>query len=270
MKAPSIVVELVKVTPTIAAQYLEKNTNNRPVNLKRVEGYAKLMKEGKWTDNGVIEFGKDGTLFDGQTRLQAVVKSKVAVWFTVKHGVSDESRANIDIGRARTAGNWLSMIGVPNGNRVAAALRLIHRMNSGEIAHRSCGGSDDLFTPEIAEDMLKERPDVVEWASMCNIGKCPRGISLSTIVAFSYLFSKKDYNLAKEFVNGMIDGFDKGKYPSFHKFRELIIRQPTNPTPYPKNYIQAFMVQTWNHERKGTSAKIFRWIPSEQDFPTIQ
>lgn len=271
MKKPDVKIDLVLVTPIIAKEWLKQNINNRPISKSRVSAYAGMMKAGKWTENGVIEFGADGELYDGQTRLQAVVESGVSVWFTVKYGITAQARANIDLGRARTAGNWLTMIGIPNGNRVAAALKLIYRIENGTIGNRNTRiGEKELFTPEMAERMAEEKPDVIEWTSFKNIKKCPKGLTTATLGAFSYMFSQKDANLAREFVAGMIDGFEKTKFPAFHKFREIVVRQPTNPKPYPANYLQAFMVIAWNYERAGTEPKLFRWIPTSQDFPKIQ
>jgi hypothetical protein len=270
MKKPDIKTEIVLVTPKKAQEYLERNETNRPVNPQRVLAYAKIMKQDGWTENGVIEFGKDGTLYDGQHRLSAVLKSGCSIWMTVKHGLDSRSRSNIDLGRARTVANWLAIIGVRNSTRVAATLRLIHKIQSGTNKGKTYSASTDLFTPEFAEKMLRENPDICSWCSREIYRKVPQGMKPATIAAYSYLFSLKDDALAKDFVSGMADGFDKNKYPAFHKFRELIIRQPSTPTPYPANYLQAFMVMAWNSERSGTPLKIFRWIPTDQDFPEIK
>lgn len=64
------------VTPALAKQWLEKNTNNRNVNFAKVKKMAKDMREGHWdTTHQGIAIATDGTLVDGRHRLMAVVES---------------------------------------------------------------------------------------------------------------------------------------------------------------------------------------------------
>lgn len=72
------------VTPALAKQWLEKNTNNRNVNFAKVKKMAKDMREGHWdTTHQGIAIATDGTLVDGQHRLMAVVESGVTVRMNV-------------------------------------------------------------------------------------------------------------------------------------------------------------------------------------------
>lgn len=73
------------VTPALAKQWLEKNTNNRNVNFAKVKKMAKDMREGHWdTTHQGIAIATDGTLVDGQHRLMAVVESGVTVRMKAK------------------------------------------------------------------------------------------------------------------------------------------------------------------------------------------
>lgn len=272
MNKPKITFELVKVTPELARKWLEMNTANRPPSPRLVAQIADAIKAGRYTDNGVIEFGEGGELYDGQTRLQAVVLAGKPVWMSVKHNVSPSARKNIDTGRARKASDWLQMIGVKNATTVAAALRMLYAYKTGALGDRSFArGGLQKFMPDTAEDALKENPDVEEFARMVHKSKYPRGIAPSTVVAFAYLFSKKDYALALEFITGMADGFNPSTRPAFHKLREIIIRQPITPTPYSSAHLRALVVLAWNYERAGICPKLLRWSPgASQEFPEIK
>lgn len=70
----------VLITPEMAEEFLKHNTRNRNIRLPYVEELATYMRQGKWdvTHQG-IGFYEDGTLFDGQHRLHAIIKAGVPV-----------------------------------------------------------------------------------------------------------------------------------------------------------------------------------------------
>lgn len=81
------------------------------------------MLSGKWELNGAtIVFNCDGTLNDGQHRLEAIVKSGVAVQSFVVRGVTCGAK-HIDRNKPRTIGQWLSHSGVKNATLVSAVAR---------------------------------------------------------------------------------------------------------------------------------------------------
>lgn len=59
-----------EISPEQAAKWLERNDNNRNVNVAKVKKMAKDMREGHWdTTHQGIAIASDGTLVDGQHRL---------------------------------------------------------------------------------------------------------------------------------------------------------------------------------------------------------
>jgi hypothetical protein len=94
--------EWVRVTPTMATEWLNANTGNRKLREGIVEKYARDMKHGDWTRNPQpIMFYEDGELADGQHRLWAVIESKTSVEFFVQRGVPRDVALNIDTGFGR-------------------------------------------------------------------------------------------------------------------------------------------------------------------------
>lgn len=123
------------VTPKKAAEWLERNTHNRPINQKRVDQYANDMVAGSWvlTHQG-IAFDVDNVLADGQTRLTAQVKAGVTLpWLvtyglptTSENGVCQNIRDVMDKGQPRSLGQQLAMShNVKYANHVAASIRAI-------------------------------------------------------------------------------------------------------------------------------------------------
>ncbi len=72
------------VTPRRAAEYLERNTANRPLSKRTVREFAEAMRRGEWrvTHQG-IAFDTEGALVDGQHRLAAIIEADLPVETTV-------------------------------------------------------------------------------------------------------------------------------------------------------------------------------------------
>jgi len=99
------------ITPELAKEYLTRNTRNRKLRKGIVEQYAREMRCGKWllTHQG-IAFNCDGTLLDGQHRLEAVILSGASVWMNVSRGVASESQIAMDDHAKRTAANAIGLV----------------------------------------------------------------------------------------------------------------------------------------------------------------
>ena len=94
------------ITPDMATAWLAKNNHNRNLSASLVAKYARSMLSGDWslTHQG-IAFYDDGSLADGQHRLNAIASSGVTVKMQVAYGVPRDSGADIDVHRARGAGD---------------------------------------------------------------------------------------------------------------------------------------------------------------------
>jgi hypothetical protein len=98
------------VTPEMASEWLARNTRNRSINTAHVARLAEEIRCGRWrsTHQG-IAFGADGTLYDGQHRLHAIVKAKTPVMMRVTFGLPVEALDAIDTGEGRNATDVLSI-----------------------------------------------------------------------------------------------------------------------------------------------------------------
>ena len=98
-------VSILKVTPAIAKKYLASNTSNRKTNNNQLNMIVRSILAGKWrlTHQG-IAFYDDGTLADGQHRLQAIIKTNHSLTMPVFFGVERESDTilAIDCGKGRS------------------------------------------------------------------------------------------------------------------------------------------------------------------------
>lgn len=101
---PLITDETVLMTPDLAKEMLKRNKNNRPINWKKVEEYAKLMREGRWrlTSQGII-LDEKGNILTGQKRLWAVVYADTSVYMRVSRGTPSETANLLDRGTPQSA-----------------------------------------------------------------------------------------------------------------------------------------------------------------------
>ena len=100
--------EVMEITPALAAEFLRHNKSNRPVVKNQVARLARAMQEGSFeTLPAGISFDRDGNLIDGQHRLNAVIKSGC----TVKMAVTRNAKSSIymDRGVRRTTADNLQM-----------------------------------------------------------------------------------------------------------------------------------------------------------------
>lgn len=111
---------LTLVTPSMAREWLERNTDNRPLRPGVVDGFMNAWKRGEWkvTHQG-IAFAKSGRLLDGQHRLTFIseLPSGSVVPMNVSADLEEDTFDAIDQGYKRTTSD---LYGV-SGGLVAAA-----------------------------------------------------------------------------------------------------------------------------------------------------
>lgn len=115
------------ITPSMAAEWLKKNTLNRRVRTSLVNYYANEMKNENWklTNQG-IAFTKCGKLADGQHRLMAVVQSGITVQMNVTRDMDSDAMGYIDGGSKRTSADYMHLhLQVENAVQMAAACRQV-------------------------------------------------------------------------------------------------------------------------------------------------
>lgn len=114
--------EVSEVTPMLAESWLKLNARNRPIVQARVDQYARDMRDGRWAlTHQAIGFDNEGRLADGQHRLTAIVQSGITTPLLVVYGMEPDATSHIDTGRARTAGDMLSIMdGITNPYVIAS------------------------------------------------------------------------------------------------------------------------------------------------------
>lgn len=114
------------VDSRIAQEIMAKNTNNfRKIDSRRVQQYARQMKNGQWQNNGEpIQIYTDGTLANGQHRLAAIIKSGVAIPLVIIDGIQ-KNVTTFDVGSKRSLQQIASARGISISTQRAGAIAII-------------------------------------------------------------------------------------------------------------------------------------------------
>lgn len=259
-------VELMTITPDLAAKWLKRNRINRPLLRRHVVNYVNAIKSGEWDDvNGeTIIFSDENDLMDGQHRLTAVVEAQRPIVSLVVFGISTKKRGSIDTGSKRQLGHFLGMEGTKNATAVASTLRMLNAYTHGVLVNYPTGKPFDSYSE--AQAFLAQHPTVPESVTVAKrIGKLTR---LSYTGMLHYLFKQKDATLADIWALTLIDGHVREPYGVFLVLRErlisqLTIREKLHPLEQVVYHIKAFRAA-----RKGETLKVFKWGDNE-DIPEI-
>lgn len=192
--------ETVNITPGLAALMLQQNIGNRNINRRQVELHIERLRRGDFVlHHHGISFANTCVLNDGQHRLTAIYESRVAGAIQVTFGAERSEFAVIDQGRARTAGNMLSIAGQKNPDlKASVAKRLL------ELQDRSEKSADPQRVYEFALSLHGE-----PFETACTVGQNLRNLASPTAIAVAYYWiakhSKAAYKLG-DFFNGMRNG----------------------------------------------------------------
>lgn len=261
--------EDVLITPELARVILDEcNIGNRGISAKHVARIADDMASGKWrhTAQG-ISISNTGELNDGQHRLLAVLRSKTACMMRVTFGEDRDVFSVLDIGRMRRGGDALFVAGFKNTNALAAAVRLLQIVTSGDPLGRHHLKNHQVI--DIAEDNQGLGVSVTEGKRAGN----SMGRSGTPIAVAHYLIatgSSRDLIFLDRFIETLVEGAKKTD--PIGMLRESMIKRSFDALARQGGaqnvYACAACILAWNdwlHGRRGSLSRL-TW-DSQSPFP---
>lgn len=166
------------ITPALAAALLLRNKDNRAVADRLIETHAQDMRAGAWpVNNQGLGLGRDGSLYDGQHRLRAVIMAGVTVEMLVVGNLDEAARMTIDLGRARRTGDVLRMFaGEKHGPRIVSWARALEMLHAGK---------DLAVSAHAAQGMIERYRGSIDWMLAHGLTRQPYGRA-SVIAALLY------------------------------------------------------------------------------------
>lgn len=235
---------IATITPQMAQQMLESNTNNRKLDDRIVAQYARDMSSGAWKINGeTIKFSSTGKLLDGQHRLHASVRSGQDLITMMVEGLEDEVFTTIDMGKKRKTAQILAIAGYSNSYRLSAVISYINVVEK-KILRPNIGGSQRNMTAQQVLEWLEAHTFVIE---ACKEGdRLQRLCNRSAAAAAYYLMYLRDPELTHKYFVQLFSGENLKRGDA-----ALAVRNSFISNKYPALEQLAILIRGWNALRSG-------------------
>lgn len=250
-------IEVVEVTPEMAATWLENNPHNRSIRVKHVEALAADMKSGDWRLNGeTIKITSDGVLVDGQNRLSAIVEADVPVRTFVAFNVPMEDQTTVDTGAKRTLGDVLKLNKVSNPVTVAAILTRVWTVENGSIRNPLRPSVSQAL--RLYEDNMDDIDEAARVAAR-TVSRLRVKIPLAPIGSCYFYFSRIDPEDADVFFEKLGTGADLSVGDGIYALRSWITLRAAEKGQMDTTLFHAVIIKGWNAWRDGKVTHFIKW-----------
>jgi hypothetical protein len=254
---------IMRITPGIAEEMLERNTRNRPLNKAHVRHFREVLQRGDMILNGeTIIFDYRGVLLNGQHRLSACVECGVSFDAIVVSGINPEAFKTLDGGKKRSPADALAMQGEVNASNLAAAVQAFVAFVGFGGSIQCSTGAAVKATPQVVDRILLAHPGLRDSVSAMRRSKL---YDNQYGYLLHYLFGLVDKRLARDFVECLSGPHEDVGRP-FVLLREtlLLIGNRTDL----RRHRAAKAIKAFNAERSGARPKMLKFSGSES-FPVI-
>lgn len=253
----SVKIRLMTITPNLAKILLETNTKNRSLSRSNIEHLAKQINSGEWKlTGGSIGFDTNGTLVDGQHRLQACMQSNIPITTLVISGLKPEVFTVIDTGKKRDGSDALSIEGVPNCTMVSGAIRLISKYRKdGEL-----GKSAKSMTNQNIVDYYYDNKSLGGMSTIASklYSKCCGILSPRAVLTYYFLFSEKSKKDAHTFLEQVCIGKGIDEGDAAFELRNRLIKDMNSSVKMVEQEKAKMVAYAWCKFRKGETVKSFK------------
>jgi hypothetical protein len=249
-------ISVIDVTRELALFWVRRhNDHNRNMRPMRRDSYARDMEAGVWDFNGdTICIARDGTLIDGQHRLEGVIESEVVLPFLVVEGLPMTTQDSKDLNAVRTLADQLKLAKYVNPTMLAAVARKLCIIKAGMAG----AGRSGRISPTKREmrKFIDDNKILITRAVEVSLRSFAVGLDAApSIIGTAYFLCAEKDKLAAEifFVTKLIEsiGLEEGE-PA----RTLQIRLATEANKWTgqmdPELVFRYTILAWNHWREGT------------------
>lgn len=254
---------IVEVTPAIAAEWLRRNTDNRPRSLSTEARYSSLMSSGRWMLScDAVGFDRNGRLINGQHRLGGVIRSGTTQRMLVVWGLDPDVFEVLDVGKKRGAGDVLAILGYKHYNILAAAARCLVGYSRDGRTFYSMFGGNPVENDEIVA-AVKRHPGLADSTEFVtgfakHFGKW---MSMSSLSFLHYVYAREYPIEASTFIEKLATGEGLSSEAPALVLRDRLIREAMAKTSLPRGEAAALVILCFNRHVEGRRMKIVRWSP---------
>jgi hypothetical protein len=255
------------VSPKDARALLGANSRNRNLRDSRVAHLAAAIRRGEWELNGeTIKVAEDGTLIDGQHRLQAVIAAGTGIDTVVVRGLSIAAQDTVDTGRRRRLADVLAIEGFKDSHALAAAVNVLYRHRNGSRIDYSHSNAPST---QQALELIAEVPEIERSVLRARRVTKKIGGPIGVYAALHCVFQTIDEELTEEFFEGLTDGADLNKGDPVLQLRDQLMR-PRHDRNYANspNHVAGLVIKAFNLKRSGRRVVLLAFRSTEA-FPQI-
>jgi hypothetical protein len=246
-KRPPTNSRVIEFSPELAEYILSKlNPKNRKTKPAKIKKYAEDLANGSFSLTGdTIKFGTDGLLKDGQNRLAASVRTGKPLISHTVFGVDPQSFDRMDIGKNRTGADVLHIAGVKYANHVAAAVRWLLILTSGNPSDRGASYSNAELLKAYREKFDSGRLENSIQAALLVRKTCHHPVG--PLAALHYIFCERSSRKADEFFDEWATGRAKRARAPARVLQNTLQEKATESNNrIHENVRNALIIKAWN------------------------
>ncbi len=266
--------KLETITPEKATLWLKQNELNRNVDDSNFDQLVREMKSENFHVTGeTIIFSTEGKLLNGQHRLLAIEKSRVAQQIFVVRDIDPEAFQYIDTGRTRQASDVISIEMRKNDEmkqptKIAAIIKFVINMKNGkrDQAVRNYSRGNSKVTNSDVLEFWRNNKDAILDSFPYGYNKHNKLVNKTVLGGMHYILKKKDYTAACFFCERVADGVNLATTHPIYLLRQRLTEDAKNRRKMSPNEKLALIIKTWNYFRKNAKPASLR-LRLEEEFP---
>lgn len=250
-------IEGVSVTPGLAEAALFLRVKNRDIDPKWVDRLVVIIKEGRFRNFEALIFDWEGDFREGQHRMSAIVKAGKFVDMGFTFGVDPAAFPAMNVGKPRTAAQFMKLDDMSYAGTIAAIVRLQYRIDHPGLAPDQ--ENVYLLGRELDDDVLHR---AIAGGSRVR----RQGVILSSAaLAYRMIATEARRHLVlDEFWDRFTVGDELKVSSPIFKLRAQFERERITKDRKVKQYLTqaqhaAWIIQAWNAWSSGETAVSFRW-----------
>jgi hypothetical protein len=244
------------ITPEMALHWINRLVNVRVTSVAVIEGYARDMAAGHWSDNGeTIKWDIEDNCFDGEHRLRACILANVPFESWVVTGLPVQAAHTVDLGHKRLLAQVLKNSGERYSTQLASTATLIWRWERGRDAlvdTRTKPTYNELA--QLIEDNAQIRTSVEMIHGSC--AQASRLSRSSTVPAMIHFFGSRNHaDRADTFIEQIHTGKNIGSGDPAYALREKLIKLNRQKNRFEQRETLGLWIPAWNAYAAGRVLK---------------
>jgi len=274
----NLTVEIVNVTPELAANYLKFNDKNRKLNDKNLTFLTKEMLSGRFTENGEsIVFDKYGILKNGQHRLNAIVKAGMSYNIPIIRGVECDTMATFDTGKNRSAGDVLHLNGFKNSTNVAALILSINTFAHKKSKRSSAASGSEKNERPTNQQVLEYCQENYEWLNdikkksevIYKASTKPNVLNLTQIGLIAYIIGGENPSkTVYDFLNHLVGVSRTAESATSYIYTKLY-NSKINKEPLNFYWILGMTIKAYNYFIEGNPSVKYYSFKVDSELPKV-